>query len=80
MAGLSLAAPVPPLALFGGKKRVARLGHSGGENVLAADIDALAGGATEFLVEPGGILARKLFYAADTEKLKVAEHGWPDRN
>jgi hypothetical protein len=80
MAGLSLAAPVPPLALFGGQKRIARLCHSRGEDVLAADIDALAGGATEFLVEPGGILARKLLHAADAEKLKVAEHGSPYRN
>jgi hypothetical protein len=65
-----------PLALVGRKKRVAGLGHGGGKNVLATDIDALAGGATEFLVEPGWILPGKLLNAADAEKLKVAEHGW----
>src|SRR5579864_710293 len=66
-AGLSLAAPVPPLALLGGKERIAGLGHGGRKDVLAADIHTLAGGAAELLVEPGGILGRKLLYAADAE-------------
>jgi hypothetical protein len=78
MAGLSLAAPIPPLALVGRKKRIACLRHCGGEDILATDIHALAGGATEFLVEPSRILAGKLLNAADTEKLKIAEHCWPD--
>jgi hypothetical protein len=76
MAGLPLAAPIPPLALLSGKKRVAGLGHSGGEDVLAADIDALTGGAAELLVKPRWILPGKLLYAANAEKLKIAEHGW----
>jgi len=78
IAGLSLAAPVPPLALLSRKKRIASLGYGGGEYVLAADINALAGGATEFLVEPGWILPGKLFHALNAEKLKIAEHGWSD--
>jgi hypothetical protein len=72
MAGLSLAAPIPPLALLGGKKRVARLGHSGREHVLAADIDALTGGAAKLLIKLRWILAGKLLHAADAEKLKIA--------
>ncbi|HEV8181665.1 MAG TPA: hypothetical protein VGQ61_04785, partial [Candidatus Angelobacter sp.] len=36
---LSQAAPIPPLAFLGRKKRIACLGHSGGKDVLAADID-----------------------------------------
>src|SRR5579864_9633473 len=78
--GLSLAAPVPPLALLGGKQRIARLGHRSREHVLAADIDMLAGSAAEFLIKLCWILAGKLLYAADAEKLKVAEHGWSHRN
>ena len=76
--GLSLTAPVPPLALLGGKKRITGLGYGGGEDILAADIDALAGGAAKFLVEPGWISPGKLFHAVDAEKLKIAEHGWSD--
>jgi hypothetical protein len=75
MARLSQAAPVPPPALLGGKKRVAGVSHGGGKNVLATDIDTLAGGAAEFLVKPGGILAGELFHAADAEQLKIAQHG-----
>src|SRR5579864_7701795 len=64
---LSLAAPIPPLALFGGKERIAGLGHGGRKDVLAVDIHTLAGGAAELLVELGGILGRKLLYTADAE-------------
>jgi hypothetical protein len=77
MTSLSHAAPIPPLALLGGKQRVARLSYGGGENVLAADIDTLACGPAEFLVKPRWILPRKLFDAADAQQFKVAEHGWP---
>jgi hypothetical protein len=77
MARLSQAAPIPPLALRGGKKGIARLGHGGGKDVLAADIDALAGGAAESLVKPGWILAGKLFHVADAKQLKIAQHGRP---
>jgi esterase/lipase superfamily enzyme len=38
------------LALLSRKKRIACLGHSRGKDVLAADINALAGGAAELLV------------------------------
>jgi hypothetical protein len=80
MGGLSLATPVPPLALLGGKKRVAGLGYSRGEDVLAADVDALAGGAAESLIEACWILACKMLHAADAKQLKIAEHGRPHRN
>jgi hypothetical protein len=66
------------LALVGRKQRIARLGHGGGKDVLAADIDALAGGAAESLVKPAWILAGKLFHAADAKQLKIAQHGWPN--
>jgi hypothetical protein len=80
IAGFSLAAPVPPLAPVGRKKRIACLGHGGGEHVMAADIDPLAGSATELLIELCRISLGKLLYATDAEKLKVAEHGRPDGN
>jgi hypothetical protein len=76
MAGLSLAAPEPPLALLGGKKRIAGLCHSGGEDILAADIDPLASGAAKFLIQLCRILAGKLLHAMDAKKLKIPEHGW----
>src|SRR4051812_47336445 len=75
IAGLSLAAPVPPLALLGREKWVAGLCYGGRENVLAADIDALAGGAAEFPIQLYRIALRKLLDAADAEQLKIAEHG-----
>jgi hypothetical protein len=77
-AGLSPAAPIPPLALLGGEKRIAGLGNGGGENILTADIDALAGGAAKFLIQRGRVAPGKLLYAADAKKLKIAEHGWSD--
>jgi hypothetical protein len=73
-------APIPPLALLGRKKRIACLGHSGREDVLAADINALAGQSAELLIQLSGILASKLVHAANPEKLKIAEHGWPYGN
>jgi len=76
MAGLALAAPVPPLALLGWKKRIAGLGDSRGKDVLTADINALAGGAAEFLIKPCWVLAGKLLHAADAEKLKITKHSW----
>jgi len=78
MACLPPPAPIPPLALLGGKKGIACLGHGGGKDVLAADIDSLAGGAAEFLVKPGRILPGKLFYAADAKQLKIPQHGRPN--
>jgi hypothetical protein len=80
IAGLSLTAPVPPLALLGRKKRIAGLRYGGRENVLAADIDALAGGAAELLIELGRIALRKLLYRANPQKLEITKHSWPDRN
>jgi hypothetical protein len=76
--GLSLAAPIPPPALLDGEKRIAGLGNGSGENILAADIDALAGGAAKFLIQRGRVAPGKLLYAADAKKLKIAEHGWSD--
>src|SRR4051812_42477284 len=78
IADLSLAAPIPPLALLGREKRVAGLCYGGREDVLTADIDALAGGAAELLIQLRRVALRKLLYAADAEQLKIAEHGWPD--
>jgi hypothetical protein len=66
------------LALLGGKKRIACLGNSGGKDVLAADIDALAGGAAESPIEPDRISPGKLFHAAHAKQLKIAQHGWPN--
>jgi hypothetical protein len=80
MASLSQAAPVPPLALLSRKQRVACLSYGGGENVLAADIDALPCDSAELLIKPCWTLPRKVFHAADTEQFKVAEHGWPHRD
>src|SRR6266700_4206359 len=73
---LSLPAPVPPLALRGGKERVPRLCHGGAEDILAAYVYFPAGlpthDAAEFAVEPDRVLPRQLLYAADAEQLKVA--------
>src|SRR5579884_1074317 len=75
MAGLSLAAPIPPLALPGGKQGIARLGNSGRENVLAADVDFLASNLAEPLIKADRILQGKLAHAADAKQFKVAKHG-----
>jgi hypothetical protein len=78
IAGLSLTAPVPPLALLVGKKRVAGLGYGGRKDVLAADIDALTGGAAELLIQLGRIALSKLLYRANPQKLEITKHGWSD--
>jgi hypothetical protein len=80
IAGLSLAAPIPPLTLLSRKKRVAGLCYGGRENVLAADIDALSGSAAELLIELGRIALRKLLYRANPEQFKIAKHGWSNRD
>ena len=80
MAGLALTAPVPPLALFDGQKWIAALGYGGRENVMAADIHGLSGDAAKFLVEALWVLPGKLLHAANAEKIKITQHGWPDRN
>jgi len=66
--------------LFCREKRVAGLRYRSREDILAADIDALASGAAELLIELSRIALRKLFYCPNAEKLKIAEHGWSDRN
>src|SRR5437588_8520814 len=78
MACLPLPAPIPPLALLSREKRVARLGHGRGKDVLAADIDALARHAAEPLVKPCGLLPGQLPYAVNAEKVEVAQYGRAD--
>ncbi|HEY4675598.1 MAG TPA: hypothetical protein VIJ01_00470, partial [Candidatus Angelobacter sp.] len=59
---------------------IASLGHSSGEDILAADIDALASGTAELLIELSRIALRKLLHRANAKKLKIAEHGWSHGN
>jgi hypothetical protein len=73
--GLPLMAPIPPLALLGREQRVAGLRYGRGEDVLAADVDALAGNAAELSIEPGRVLPGELCNVTDAEKLEVAQHG-----
>jgi hypothetical protein len=80
MASLPLPAPIPPLALLGRQKRIARLGHCRGENILAANVDPFPGNAAKPAIEFDRVLARQLFHAADFQELKVAQHGWANRN
>ena len=80
MAFLSAAAPIPPLAFFGGEQRVTGLGYGGLEGVKAADVDALAGDAAKFFVHFAGILARELADGADFQQLEIAEHSGPNGN
>src|SRR5271154_1692452 len=78
IAGLSLAAPIPPLALFAGQARIARLRHGGAKNVEAADIHPLAGFGAQALVQLFGILTRELRHAANAEQVEIAKHGRAD--
>jgi hypothetical protein len=78
MAGFPLPAPVPPLALFGGKKRIPRLGYGGPEDVLTTDVHLLAGNPAEPVVELDRILPRQLPHGVDAEQLKIPQHGRPD--
>src|ERR1700722_6779116 len=80
MAFLSAAAPIPPLAFFGGEQRVASLGYGGLKGVKAADVDALAGDAAEFFVHFAGILGCELADGADFQQLEIAEHGGANGN
>jgi hypothetical protein len=80
MAFLSAAAPIPPLAFFGGEQRVASLGYGGLECVEAADVDALAGDAAKFFVHLAGIPARELADGADVQQFEIAKHGGANGN
>src|SRR5689334_19596551 len=75
MARLALPAPVPPLALLRRKQRIARLLDRRGEDVLAADVDALAGHGAELPVEARRIAPGQLLHAADAQDLEVPQHG-----
>jgi hypothetical protein len=75
MASLAQTAPIPPLALFRGKQRVASLGDGSLQCVQAAKVNALASEAAKFVIHPAGILARELGHRADAQHLKIAEHG-----
>src|SRR5271155_3503562 len=78
IAGLSAAAPIPPLALFTAQPRIARLRHGRAEHVQAADIHRLAGFGAQALVQLFGILARELRHAANAEQVEIAKHGRAD--
>jgi len=60
MARFPLPAPVPPLALLGREQRIAGLSYGRREDVLAADVDALAGDAAELLIKVGWVLIMRL--------------------
>src|SRR5271156_4044924 len=78
IAGLSLAAPIPPLALFTGQARIAGLRYRCGENIEATNINRLAGFGTEALVKFFGILAGQLGHAANAEQVEIVQHGRAD--
>src|ERR1700691_5162257 len=80
MVFLPQAAPIPPLAFFRGKQRVARLGYRGLKGVEAADVNALAGEAAKFFVYFMRILARELADGANAQHFKIAKHGGADGN
>src|ERR1700722_19888206 len=70
---LPQAAPIPPLALPGGKQGIARLRYSRGEDVEAADVLPLPCCTAKTLVEARGLLPCELGNIADTEKFEVPE-------
>src|SRR5579863_1166790 len=75
IAFLSLAAPIPPVALLRGKPGILGLRHSGGEGVQAADVDMLLQDTAEFIVKFPGILTCKLGNGADAQQLEIPQHG-----
>jgi hypothetical protein len=76
--GLSLAAPIPPLALVGWQPRIASLCDGRAKRVQAANIDVLAGDFAELLIQANGILFGEVRDTANTQKFKIAEYGGPD--
>src|SRR5271155_3001083 len=78
IAGLSLAAPIPPLALFTAQARVAGLRYCCAENIQAANIHRLPGSGAQALVQFFGVLARELRHAANAEQIEIAQHGGAD--
>src|ERR1700676_276923 len=77
---LSLAAPIPPLALLHGKPRVTRLRHRRAKNVEAANVLVLRSHAAQLLIESIRILPRQLRHAAYPQDFKIAQHGRTDGN
>src|ERR1700675_464878 len=78
IAGLSLAAPIPPIALRAGKPGITGLRHSRAENIQAADIHRLAGLGAQALIQLLRILSGELRHAADPQQTEIAKHGGAD--
>jgi hypothetical protein len=76
--GLSLTAPIPPLALVGWQPRIASLCDGRAKRVQAANIDVLAGDFAELLIQAKGIVFGEVRDIANTQKFKIAEYGGPD--
>lgn len=66
--------------MLGGEAVVTRLGDGGPEDVEHTDVRPLPGDTREPLIESSGVQAGELRHAADTEPIKVTQHGGSDGN
>jgi hypothetical protein len=76
--GLSLPAPIPPLALVGWQPRIASLCDGRAKCVQAANIDVPAGDFAELLIQANGILFGEVRDIANAQEFKIAEYSGPD--
>ena len=75
---LPLAAPIPPLALRGGKPRVLRLRYRRGENIEDAGVLPRSSHSAEPVVKALWVCAPELGDSVDAHPLEIAANGWAD--
>src|SRR5580658_6967947 len=80
MAGLALAAPLPPQTLLARQIRILRLSYRRAKYIQATDVPRLAGDLAELLVHLLRIAPRQLRHGANTKKFEIAQHRRANRN
>jgi hypothetical protein len=77
---LSLAAPPPPLALFRGQARIARLSHCRPKHIQHANILVLPSYPSEIAIEPVRISPCQFRNASHAKQVEISQHRWTHRN
>jgi hypothetical protein len=75
MGRLSLAAPIPPLALRRGQQWIARLGHRRAKHVEDARVLPLPCQPAKPIIHFARVGTRKLANVSNAQHFEIAEHG-----
>jgi len=66
--------------LFGRQARIARLRHCRSERIEYANVLMLFRHAPKLTIKPLGASTSQIRHAANTQQLKISQHGWTDRD